>query len=90
MTIHLPQRRLNHLAAILNDIPHSQKRLSKKKWFKILGELRSMSLAIPGARGLFSQLQSALQLEKKGRIALRKGVHAALDDFRWLQHDLAA
>jgi hypothetical protein len=26
------------------------------KWHRVLGELRSMALAIPGARGLFSHL----------------------------------
>jgi hypothetical protein len=49
-----------------------------------------MALALPGARGLFSQLQVAAQTEYKGRLKLRKGFHSALQDFRWLHQDLAS
>lgn len=84
MTIQLPQRRLERLAEILNSIPTSQKRTSVKKWHKVLGELRSMSIALPGARNLFSTMQNALGSKKGGRVALDKGVHHALEDFRWM------
>ena len=89
MTIHLPQRRVDRLAEILNSIPTSQKRTSVKKWHKTLGELRSMSLALPGARNLFSAMQKALSTRKGGRVALHKGVHDALDDFRWMFKNIA-
>jgi len=90
MTISLPPRRLQRLADILAEIPLSQKRTSVKRWHQILGELRSMSLAIPGARGLFSHMQDALcHKEPKGRLTLRQGVHDALHDFRLLHDDLA-
>ena len=59
MTIHLPERRVKRLADILASLPPTQKRTSVKKWHKVLGELRSMSLAMPGARHLFSHLQNA-------------------------------
>jgi hypothetical protein len=88
MTLTLPPRRLARLAEILAEIPRSQKRLSIKKWHRLLGELRSMSIAIPGARGLFSQLQVAGRTEEQGRIRLHRGFHDTLDDFRWLQRDL--
>jgi hypothetical protein len=48
-----------------------------------------MSIALPGSRGLFSLMQEALRHQTKGRIRLSQEVHAALDDFRWLAHDLA-
>jgi hypothetical protein len=57
-TIELPSHRLARLHKILQSIPHSQHRTSQRKWQQLLGELRSMVLAIPGGRGLFSQLQS--------------------------------
>jgi hypothetical protein len=89
-TISLPYRRLQRLADILAEIPLSQKRTSVKQWHQILGELRSMALAIPGAQGLFSHMQDALCHEDpKGRLALRRGVHDALHDFRLLHDDLA-
>jgi hypothetical protein len=89
MTIHLPPHRVERLGQILADIPPSQKRLSVKKWHRVLGELRSMALALPGSRNLFSTMQKALSLKKKTRIALHKSVHSSLDDFRWLHHDIA-
>jgi hypothetical protein len=56
MTLELPLP----LQAILNSVPCSKKRLTAKKWHKVLGKLRSMSVALPGSRGLFSQLQLVL------------------------------
>ena len=48
-----------------------------------------MSIALPGSRNLFGRLQHALACRQgKHRITLRRGVHQALDDFRWLVDDL--
>lgn len=90
LTIHLPEHRQIRLAEILASIPRSQKRISVKKWHRVLGELRSMSLAIPGARNLFGHMQHALTTQLHTRLALRKNVHDALDDFRWLLRDISA
>jgi hypothetical protein len=53
-----------------------------------------MVLAIPGGRGLFSQLQSMLLHAKNpkptDRLRLSQPVHDQLDDFRWLAHELTA
>lgn len=89
MTISLPPHRVERLAEILASIPTTQKRCSVKKWHKVLGELRSMSLALPGSRHLFSQMQNALSTGTKTRIALKRGVHQALDDFRWLHANIS-
>jgi hypothetical protein len=90
MTLTLPQRRLARLAEILMSIPPTQKRTTVQKWHKILGELRSMTLAIPGSRGLFSHMQDALRhCDRTQRLALRRGVQDALADFRLLHQDLA-
>ena len=90
MTIHLPPHRVTRLAKILASIPVTQKQTSVKKWHKVLGELRSMSLALPGARNLFSQMQHALANRVSTRVALNKGVHQALDDFRWLLREISS
>ena len=81
LTIRLPPHRITHLAEILESVPRSQHHTSVKKWHAILGELRSMALALPGARNIFSTMQNALTLKKGGRVTLHKGVHDALDDF---------
>jgi hypothetical protein len=89
MTLELPHHRKTRLLEILDEIPKSQRRVSVKKWQQTLGELRSMSIALPGSRGLFSLMQEALRHQTKNRIRLSSEVHAALDDFRWLAHDLS-
>ena len=87
-TIHLPAHRVERLGEILTSIPPSQKRTSLKKWYRVLGELRSMSLALPGARHLFSHMQLALTNKKGHRISLKKGVHDAIKDFHWILNNL--
>ena len=89
MTISLPSHRGDRLNEILLPIKPTQKRVSVKKWHKILGELRSMSLALPGARNLFSHLQEALTGKQNQRIALRKGVHDSIKDFKWMLRDIS-
>ena len=91
-TIELPPHRIKRLKEILSSIAPRQKVVDEKLWHKVLGELRSMAIAIPGARGLFSLLQEAFRHREKDRprIRLSKGVHQVLDDFRWLAADVAA
>ena len=88
MTIKLPPHRETRLGEILSEIPRTQKRISVKKWHKVLGELWSMSLALPGSCHLFSHMQEALTSEIGTRISLKKGVHQALDNFQWLLRDI--
>ena len=90
-TLELPPHRQERLRAILADICPSQKRASVKKWHRLLGELRSMTLAIPGSRGLFSVLQEALKYDQHGkpcRVRLTRAVHQFLADFRRLADNL--
>jgi hypothetical protein len=93
-TIELPPHRIERLHEILASVPHHQHRTSRRKWQQLLGELRSMVLAIPGGRGLFSQLQSVLlhspQAKPSDRLRLSQSVHDQLDDIRWLADNLRA
>ncbi|KAL3817789.1 hypothetical protein ACHAXA_005822 [Cyclostephanos tholiformis] len=50
LTIHLPSHRVARLAEILASIPRTQRCTSLTKWHTVLGELRSMSLALPAWR----------------------------------------
>jgi hypothetical protein len=81
MTIQLPPHRVEQLAEILASIPSTHRCTSVKKWHSILGELRSMALALPVSRNIFSTMQHALSAKTGGRVALNKGVHDALDEF---------
>ena len=87
MTIHLTERRFTKLMALLADFPRTRTRVSVKKWHQVLGELRSMAMALPGCRGLFSSLQLAFRSGKR-RLRLTAMMHDFLDDFRWLVRHL--
>ena len=81
MTISLPPHRADRFRDILADIPATQKCISVNKWHRCLGELRSMLLALPGLRGLFTQMQEALRHFKGKGVTITQGVHEALADF---------
>jgi hypothetical protein len=90
-TLTLPPHRLDRLFDILrNSIGPNQKRVSLQKWHSMLGELRAMTIAIPGARGFFSHLQAALQPRNlsNNRIRVSNHVQATLQDFTWLAESL--
>ncbi len=89
LTIHLPPHYVERLWEILDKIPPTQRWISIKKWHKVLGELHSMSLALPGSRNIFSTMQNALTSKTGGRLALDKGVHHTLEDFRWVQENIS-
>ena len=91
-TITLPPHRVERLHEILASIRPEQRVVLKKDWHKVLGELRSMSIALPGSQGLFSLLQEAFRHEEldRPRLRLSKMVHGFLDDFRWLATDIAS
>ena len=88
MTITLPPHCVARLNEIVSSIPCTQHRLGVDKWHHVLGELRSMALALPGARGVFSQMKEALCHVKGKRVTLSTGVHEALSDFKWLAEDV--
>ena len=82
MTITLPPHRQQRLLQLLRTVL-KRKRTSVTEWHKLLGELRSMSLAIPGSDGCFSFLQEALRPKAK-RIKITPAVRDQLKDFLWL------
>ena len=86
----LPPRRIQLLSELLLSIPPHQKRLSLDTWLRLLGKLRSMALALPGARGLFSHLQQAIHSRQGTRLRLTPAFHQALEDFRWLATHLGS
>ena len=91
MTIELPPHRIARLHEILDSIKPGTRRVATKTWHQVLGELRSMVLAIPGGQGLFSTLQEAFRhpSQHDGRLELTRNVHDFLEDFRWLAQDLS-
>ena len=48
-----------------------------------------MALALPGARGLYSQMQEAHCHVKGKSVTLSEDVNEALEDFHWLAEDVS-
>ena len=89
-TIELPPHRKERLLDIFKYLDKRRK-VPERKWHKILGELRSMVIGIPGSKGLFSMLQLALQkVDTEGNITLDTPTRDQIKDFKHLAHDLAA
>jgi len=86
-TLELPPHRIERLHELF-DYLRGRNRVGLSKWRKILGELRSMSLGVPGSRGLFSMLQDGLRYTDRDRIRLTAGMHEQLADFEYLAGEL--
>lgn len=89
-TITLPPHRIARLYQLLDAFPASRRRAPLAEWHQLLGELRSMALALPGARGMFSVLQNTLRYSDRNRVRLTSRVFDCLEDFRALANTLAA
>ena len=71
----LPADRNTNLLSLLDTIPPSASRYSRRRWYKLLGTLRSTIPAIAGAAGMFTRLQHALKTTKGHRINLTTPVY---------------
>jgi hypothetical protein len=83
MSITLPPHRQTRLLTILTEVSQRY-RVSRRKWQQLLGELRSMALAISGAKYNFSLLQQALVQQRGPRIRLTALIRLALNDWKHL------
>ena len=87
-TLNLPPHRLERLFTLLDTISPPRKRVSVKVWHQLLGELRSMSPALPGSRGLFSILQAALSKADRNRVRITPQVWHMAEDFQAIANTL--
>jgi hypothetical protein len=88
-TISLPPHRSERLLTLFQEL-RGRKRVSIKRWQCFLGELRSMVLAIPGGKGLFSTLQRGFKYTDKHRIRISPPIRDHLDDFDQLAQSVAS
>ena len=88
-TLELPPHRLERLQHLFDTL-RFKNRVSLKLWHKVLGELRSMSIGIPGSRGLFSLLQEGLRHTDKHRLRITPAMRDQLSDFEHLAATLHA
>jgi hypothetical protein len=89
-TITLPLHCVDRLQALLQSLPWSKSGVSTKTWHKVLGELRSVTLGLPGASGLFRTLRETLHHPSQRRIHLTLAVHDFMDEFQALASTLSS
>jgi len=87
MTIHLPHHRLERILDITTTFRH-KKLTTRKQWQKLLGELRSMTLALHSSAHLFSVLQHVLQGTSR-KVRIPKVAHQALQDWQDMAQNIA-
>ena len=78
MTISLPPHRQVRLLNLL-ETGLKQHHIERVDLQKLIGELRSMSLALPGSKGCFSFLQNALK-EQNNTITITENMRVQLQD----------
>jgi hypothetical protein len=88
-TVELPPHQKERLLHILRN-SSKRRRMGIRSVHKLLGELRSMVLGVPGGQGLFSQLQFALTSSAGHRVRIHDEARHQLEDFLTLAEDLAA
>jgi hypothetical protein len=86
-TMELPPHRKLLLANIFQDL-QGRKRISRKTWERYLGQLRFVSIAIPGSAGLFSALQLALTRTKGNQVRINKSLQHHIATFASLAASL--
>ena len=86
MTISLPPHRQVRLLNLLETVL-KQHHIEQVDIQKLLGELRSMSLALPGSKGCFSFLRNALT-EKENTITITENMRLQLQDFLLITKDI--
>jgi hypothetical protein len=87
-TIERPPHRLERVQELF-DLFRGRRRVATKQWYQLLGELRSMTLVIPGGMGVFSHLQESLRLNDNSRVKLTQAVDDQLADFEFLTRSLS-
>ena len=88
-TLTLPPHRQQCLLTILAET-QAKRRVSLSNWRKVVGELRSMTIALPGSEGLFAHLQEAMaKASTQRRITINSDLHDALADWDWLASNIS-
>ena len=88
-TLELPPHQLERLQQIFDDLQICTQ-VGISKWQKVLGELRSMAIGIPGSQGLLTLLQEGLKYKDKNQICITTEMQDQLADFEYLKKDLGS
>ena len=86
-TMELTEQKKEHIIQIFNEL-RDKKCISMKKWHQVLGELRFMGAAIPGAASLFGVMQLSLTHSEKNCVRIMPYLCDHLTDFEMLTHSM--
>jgi hypothetical protein len=89
MEVRLPAHRMDRLGTLLQTFLH-RKCTARRKWQKLLGELRSMALALHSSKYLFSTLQTPLQRSNTRRFRLNSLLKQSLRDWMALLNSMTS
>ena len=87
-TIYLPQEKVAKVQKTLRDIQKKTK-IKIKDLQKIAGILHHASMGIPGGRGLFTTIWTAMANCKNGWVKLTPDLKHTFADFKWLFQEIA-
>ena len=87
-TVAIPERKLQELWDLL-DTPVSQRRMGRKDPVRLVWNLRSMYLAVPGAVAHLYPIQSALAQVGTDRAWLSPASHREITDWKMLEEQIA-
>jgi hypothetical protein len=87
MTLHLPPHRLERLQHLLHTFLH-KRYTTRKQWQQLLGELRSMTLALHSSHLLFTVLQHVLRTTAR-RMRISALAKNSLQDWQQMLHSIA-
>ena len=85
----MPKRKIK-VRAVLDAIPAALHQVSLRKWWHLLGLLRSITLAVSGAKGTFTRLQHTLHQARGIWVQLSSTVHNELSAWHQIFQELAA
>ena len=87
--LRLPPTCWDKVASALVAIPREAHTTSLRKWHKLLGLLRSITLAVTGSRRMLTQVQHALKRAAERHVQLTMDMHDELKAWRELVLSLA-
>ena len=89
ITLYFLPNRDNRFKEILTGIPTNQKCIGVDTWHRVQGDICSISIALPGAQGIFSHMKEDLCHVEVKSVTLTRGILQSFADFQWMAEDLS-
>ena len=84
LTVVLTPHMMDHLNTTLKEIPHHKFRIHVHQWHRVLKDLHSMALYIPGGAVIFIYMKCALYHIQVRWVIITEVFNSTLDNFLWI------